>query len=83
MCYYFIVREKNNVVGGCGRSRVRMRRWFGSHGCSCDLPSLYLGSCTTEKTEMARILMLVVCGSLLSFGELSVLVNQVLASIQF
>ena len=33
--------------------------------------------------EMARILMLVVCGSLLSFGKLSVLVNQVLASIQF
>ena len=34
----------------------------------------------SEKTEMARILMLVVCASLLSLGKLSVLVSMVLAS---
>ena len=77
---YNLVFAKN-IAGG---SRVRMRRWFGSHGCSCDLTS-----CTTNKKaeiKMARILMLVVFASLLSFGKLSVLFYyraQVLASIQF
>ena len=60
---------------------------LGHMGALVTYLSLYLGSCTTkpssEKTEMARTLMLVVSASLLSLGKLSVLVNQVLASIQF
>ena len=89
---FIVREKKNNVVGGCacGRSRVQslhaIREKVGYRVFPLldylpwELPGFEATQSQvqtmSEKTEMARILMLVACASLLSFGKLSVLASE-------